>query len=195
MASNGSASPPDAGPPPRLDGNRRIAQRNVQTREKTAAPEGVGELDLPDVGLVARVVRLNLLVTRVLDGITSAEGIAPADYVVLGVLRRSPGHRSAPTRMCELLRRSTGGMTLTLDRLETAGWVTRSPDPDDRRRVVVELTDPGLEVSQRVNDALHAWEHALGLEGEQRARAVRTVDDLLTLFEAAPADAGPWERA
>ena len=155
----------------------------------------MAELDLPDVGLVARVVRLNLLVTRVLDGITSAEGIAPADYVVLGVLRRSPGHRSAPTRMCELLRRSTGGMTLTLDRLETAGWVTRSPDPDDRRRVVVELTDPGLEVSQRVNDALHAWEQALGLEGEQRARAVRTVDDLLALFEATPTDPGPWERA
>lgn len=173
----------------------RSAHKNSQTREGEAAPEWVAELDLPDVGLVARVVRLNLLVTRVLDGITSAEGIAPADYVVLGVLRRSPGHRSAPTRMCELLRRSTGGMTLTLDRLETAGWVTRSPDPDDRRRVVVELTDPGLEVSQRVNDALHAWEQALGLEGEQRARAVRTVDDLLALFEAAPADAGPWERA
>jgi len=161
MASNGSVSPPDA-----------------------PAPEWVGELDLPDVGLVARVVRLNLLVTRVLEEITSAEGIAPSDYVVLGVLRRSPGHRSAPTRMCELLRRSTGGMTLTLDRLEAAGWITRSPDPDDRRRVVVQLTDRGVGVSQRVNDALHEWEGALGLEGERRADAIRTVDHLLTLFDA-----------
>jgi DNA-binding MarR family transcriptional regulator len=140
-------------------------------------------------------VRLNLLVSRVLEGITSAEGIAPADYVVLGVLRRSPRHRSAPTRMCELLRRSTGGMTLTLDRLEHAGWLTRSPDPDDRRRVVVQLTDDGLEVSQRVNDALHAWEQELGLEGAQRAEAIRTVDHLLALFEAVPADPGPWDRA
>ncbi len=164
MASNGSGSRPEPGPPGWADG-----------------------LDLPDVGLVARVVRLNLLVTRVLEEITSAEGIAPADYVVLGVLRRSPGHRSAPTRMCELLGRSTGGMSLTLDRLEAAGWLTRSPDPADRRRVVVTLTDRGLEVSERVNDALHAWEQGLGLEGPRRAETIRTVDQLLDLFEAAPA--------
>jgi DNA-binding MarR family transcriptional regulator len=159
---------------------------------RDAAPAWVGELDLPDVGLVARVVRLNLLVSRVLDDITSAEGIAPADYVVLGVLRRSPGHRSAPTRMCELLGRSTGGMTLTLDRLVGAGWVTRSPDPADRRRVVVTLSEAGLALSERVNDALHAWEETLGLAGEDRAEAIRTVDRLLGLFEARP---GPETEA
>ncbi|HZP29280.1 MAG TPA: MarR family transcriptional regulator [Acidimicrobiia bacterium] len=153
-------------------------------------PAWVGELDLPDVGLVARVVRLNLLVGRVLDDITSAHGIAPADYVVLGVLRRSPGYRSAPTRMCELLDRSTGGMTLTIDRLEASGWVTRSPDPDDRRRVVVTLTERGLELSERVNAALHAWEEQLGLDHEHRTDAIRTVDHLLGLFEA-----GSRERA
>jgi DNA-binding MarR family transcriptional regulator len=160
------------------------------TREAT--PAWVGELDLPDVGLVARVVRLNLLVSRVLDDITSAEGIIPADYVVLGVLRRSPGHRSAPTPLCELLGRSTGGMTLTLDRLVGAGSVTRTPDPADRRRVVVTLSDAGLALSERVNDALHAWEEALGLTGEDRAEAIRTVDRLLALFEAAP---GPDREA
>jgi len=163
MASNGSGSRPEPGPPDWADG-----------------------LDLPDVGLVARVVRLNLLVTRVLEEITSAEGIAPADYVVLGVLRRSPGHRSAPTRMCELLGRSTGGMSLTLDRLESAGWLARSPDPADRRRVVVTLTDRGREVSERVNEALHAWEQGLGLEGVRRDETIRTVDRLLGLFETAP---------
>jgi DNA-binding MarR family transcriptional regulator len=163
---------------------------SVSRPEATPAPGWVGELDLPDVGLVARVVRLNLLVSRVLDDITSAEGIAPADYVVLGVLRRSPGRRSSPTRMCELLDRSTGGMTLTLDRLESSGWVTRTPDPADRRRVVVTLTDAGRALSERVNDALHAWEDRLALDGEHRTDAIRTVDHLLELFEA-----GSRERA
>ena len=176
MGSNGSVSPPDAGRAP--------------ARPGSSAPAWVGELDLPDVGLVARIVRLNLFVSRVLDDITSAEGIAPADYVVLGVLRRSPGRRSAPTRMCELLDRSTGGMTLTLDRLEAAGWVTRSPDPADRRRVVVTLTEPGLALSERVNTALHAWEDRLGLDGEHRADAIGTVDHLLELFEAGARDGG-----
>src|SRR5581483_6144448 len=93
-------------------------------------PRWAEELALADVGLVARLMRLDLLVSRVLDEITSAEGVSPSDYVVLGVLRRSPGHASSPTRLCAVLGRSTGGMTLTLDRLEAAGWCTRSADPE-----------------------------------------------------------------
>jgi DNA-binding MarR family transcriptional regulator len=177
MASNGSASPPERA-------RAATAAPAPPASPAQSPPSWVGELDLPDVGLVARIVRLNLLVTRVLDDITSAEGIAPADYVVLGVLRRSPGHSSAPTRMCELLDRSTGGMTLTLDRLEAAGWVARAPDPADRRRVVVTLTDAGLTLSERVNDALHAWEDRLGLDGAHRTDAIATVEHLLELLEA-----------
>jgi len=65
------------------------------------------QLDLPDVGMVARIVRLNMLVTRLVDSITGPEGISTADYLVLGVLRRSPGHRTSPSFICELLGRST----------------------------------------------------------------------------------------
>jgi DNA-binding MarR family transcriptional regulator len=161
MASSASASPPEA-------------------RGRDGWAEG---LDLPDIGLVARIVRLNLLVTRLIDTIAAAEGVATADYLVLAVLRRSPGHRTSPTRICEVLGRSTGGMTLTLDRLESAGWLTRAPDPTDRRRVVVELTDTGRELSARVNDALHAWEHGLGLGRAGRAEVLHSVDELLELFD------------
>src|SRR3954452_22378940 len=99
------------------------------------------DLGLPaDVGIVARLVRLELLLQRRLEDITEAAGIAVADYLVLAVVRRSPGQRATPTRICEVLDRTSGGMTLALDRLERAGWLRRSADPDDRRRVVVELT-------------------------------------------------------
>jgi DNA-binding MarR family transcriptional regulator len=91
----------------------------------------------PDDGLLGAIVRLNLAVTQVLDGITGSNGITLADYLVLGVIRGAPGGRSAPTAICEVLGRTTGGMSLTLDRLTAAGWVVRTPDPADRRRVVV----------------------------------------------------------
>jgi len=145
-------------------------------------------LDLPDIGLVARIVRLNLLVTRLVETIAADAGIAASDYLVLAVVRRSPGHRTSPTHICELLGRSTGGMTLTLDRLEAAGWLTRTPDPSDRRRVVVELTDAGLELSTQVNDALHGWERSLRLGRAQRAAMLSSVDALLELFETAAAE-------
>ena len=158
MASSASASPPEL-------------------------PAWADGLYLPDVGLVARIMRLNLLVTRFLDAITAAEGIATADYLVLGVVRRSPRHRTSPSRICEVLGRSTGGMTLTLDRLESEGWITRAPDPGDRRRVVVGLTPDGLALSTRLNGALHAWERGLSLPPRRQATMARGVDDLLELFE------------
>jgi DNA-binding MarR family transcriptional regulator len=41
---------------------------------------------------------------------------------------------------------SSAGMTSRIDRLERRGLVRRLPDPDDRRGVMVELTDQGLEI-------------------------------------------------
>jgi DNA-binding MarR family transcriptional regulator len=130
-----------------------------------------------DDGLLGAIVRLNLAVTGVLDGITGAADLTLSDYLVLGVIRGAPGGRSAPTAIADVLGRTTGGMTLALDRLEAAGRVRRSPDPDDGRRVVVELTPAGHELALSVNAALHAWEEGLDLPSD-RAAVVRTVDDL-----------------
>jgi DNA-binding MarR family transcriptional regulator len=137
-------------------------------------------LELPDDGLLGVVVRLELAVNQALETVTADLGLSLSDYLVLGVVRRSPGGRSAPTAICDVLGRTTGGMTLTLDRLETAGWLGRSPDPTDRRRVVVELTPAGLAVATKVNDALHEWERSLHLPGRPRA----IVDAVEALTEA-----------
>lgn len=142
------------------------------------------ELGLPaDVGIVARLVRLDLLLQRRLEDITEAAGIAVGDYLVLAVVRRSPGQQATPTRICEVLDRTSGGMSLALDRLERSGWLRRSADPADRRRVVVELTPEGLAVATRVNADLHAWEASLALSPAQQRDTARVVDRLLALFE------------
>jgi DNA-binding MarR family transcriptional regulator len=141
------------------------------------------DIDTGDPGLVAKVVRLNLLVTKALDDLATRAGTTLSDYLVLGVVRRSPGGRTTPTRICEVLRRTTGGMTLTIDRLESAGWLTRSADPTDRRRVVVELTDAGRELAIKVNDDMHQWEERLALPVRSRERIDTQLDALLALFE------------
>jgi DNA-binding MarR family transcriptional regulator len=40
---------------------------------------------------------------------------------------------------------TTGAVTAVIDRLEQIGFVHRVADPGDRRRVLVELTPPGVE--------------------------------------------------
>jgi DNA-binding MarR family transcriptional regulator len=137
----------------------------------------VADLDLPEGGLLGAIVRLDLAVTRVLEDIAGASDLTFADYLVLGVVRRSPGQRSAPTEIANVLGRTTGGTTLTLDRLEARGLLRRTPHPDDGRRVVIELTAVGRRVATTVNDALHEWESTLKLPMRAEV-AVSMLDDV-----------------
>ncbi len=142
-------------------------------------------------GLLGRVVRLNVAVDRVLTEITGRSGISVADYLVLGVVRRSPGRRSAPSVICEVLGRTSGGMSLTLDRLERAGLVRRLPDADDRRRVVVEATPAGVELAKRVNADLHEWEDSLGASDGERDSLASALGRLTTLIDGVDAAVVP----
>jgi DNA-binding MarR family transcriptional regulator len=54
----------------------------------------------------------------------------------------------SPARLAERLRLTTGSTTTLLDRLERAGYVTRSPDLRDRRKVVVRPTPQAVERAQ-----------------------------------------------
>jgi DNA-binding MarR family transcriptional regulator len=137
-------------------------------------------------GLLGHVVRLNVAVDRVLNRIVGAAGISVADYLVLGVVRRSPDHRSAPTAISEVLGRTTGGMSLTLDRLQAAGLVRRLPVPDDRRRVVVEATDEGVALAKQVNAELHRWEDSLTADDAERSELAAMLARLTDLIEQVP---------
>ena len=64
----------------------------------------------------------------------------------------------------------SGGVTQILDRLERAGLVARAPDPDDRRKVVVELTGAGLHTA----DAANATYSASGSNSSKASRATRS---------------------
>jgi DNA-binding MarR family transcriptional regulator len=134
-------------------------------------------------GLLGSIVRLNVHVTQVLESIAGASDLTFADYMVLGVVRRSPDGRSAPTALAKVLRRTTGGMTLTLDRLQAAGLVRRARNTDDGRRVVIELTPAGTRLATRVNEALHAWESELELP-IPAADAVQVLDAVTDAVQA-----------
>lgn len=148
----------------------------------TAATRPEHWTEAGESGLMARLVALQLVAGQQLEAVTAEHGIALGDYLVLGVVRRSAGGACAPSMICEVLRRTSGGMTLTLDRLQTAGWLTREPDPHDRRRVLVRLTDAGRRLAVTVNESLHEWERAL--LGRRQLRAmVGAIDELLGLLE------------
>jgi DNA-binding MarR family transcriptional regulator len=149
--------------------------------DRDRRPSWADEIPLESVGLVARLLRIHLLFGRLLDEVTAAADTTDADYLVLALIDRSPGGGS-PSHIAEVLGRSTGGMTLTLDRLESMGWLARSPDPSDRRRIRLHLTEAGRTAIDRVRSALHGWEDDLGLDDDLHAVASRSADALLELL-------------
>lgn len=51
---------------------------------------------------------------------------------------------------------TSGAVTALIDRLERAGWTTRTPNPADRRSVFVDLSDGAYDISGVSLAAFHA---------------------------------------
>lgn len=58
----------------------------------------------------------------------------------------------SPQQLTGALLLSSGAMTHRLDRLESAGLISRSPNPEDRRGVIVSLTAQGQRALRQVLD-------------------------------------------
>jgi len=67
-------------------------------------------------------------------------GLAPSDLETIGFLE--DGGPMTAGRLAELTGLTSGAVTRVIDRLERAKYVRRRSDPDDRRKVLVELV-PG----------------------------------------------------
>jgi len=63
-------------------------------------------------------------------------GLNPSDHKCADLICNETGPVTAG-RLAELTGLSTGAITGVVDRLERAGFVSRVPDPEDRRRVVI----------------------------------------------------------
>jgi DNA-binding MarR family transcriptional regulator len=82
----------------------------------------------------ASAVRLNIAIAQKL-------GMGLADVQCMGLLMDGP---AAPSDLAARLGLTTGAMTKVLDRLQAGGYITRSSDPADRRRVRVDADPEGL---------------------------------------------------
>lgn len=101
--------------------------------ESTSQPKTRGEaLRRLQIGLR----RLTHQLHRLNDAVGSHIDLLPGDLEVLDMIGRdgpmSPRDITAKTGI------HPATLTGLLDRLESGGWLTRRPDPDDRRRLIVE---------------------------------------------------------
>ena len=93
--------------------------------------------------------------------VANALGINRTDLRCIDILDQEG--RTTAGRLAELMGLSTGATTALLDRLERVGYVQRTRDDEDRRRVFVEVTQlvrertwPYYEPLMRVGQELYA---------------------------------------
>jgi DNA-binding MarR family transcriptional regulator len=145
--------------------------------------------DEPDVSaaeLTERVMRVAHLIRRTSMASLAPHNLTPAQSRALRTITKA----DAPIRMGELastlgvVPRSATGL---VDALQEAGLVERGADPDNRRSVLVTLTEAGRRMQRAMADARAAAGD--GIFGRLTSEERRTLADLLGRVGAAGATA------
>src|SRR3954470_3427100 len=140
------------------------------------------ELDPSPIGIVGRVSRLARELEAQLEPVYREHGLEPGWHDVLATLRRSggPPYRLRVTDLTSALMIGSSGTTKRLDRLERAGLVARSPDPNDRRGTLIELTPAGPALIDELTPAPRETERSLlaALSADEQAALVELLRKL-----------------
>jgi DNA-binding MarR family transcriptional regulator len=104
------------------------------------------DLDLAPMEVLSRISRLARHLDRLRANAFSAHDLESWEFDVLAALRRTgPPYRLSPGQLIRETLVTSGTMTNRVDRLVERGLVTRQDHPNDRRGVLVELTDAGRD--------------------------------------------------
>ncbi|WFE26561.1 MarR family winged helix-turn-helix transcriptional regulator [Solwaraspora sp. WMMD791] len=121
----------------------------------------------------------NLRLTALTDATLERLGIDSKDFGTLRVLAH--GEPASQLQVAQKLSVDRTTMVAILDELERKGIVVRRPDPADRRRNIVELTEHGRQTFDAAQAAYRDAENAFLATVSPRAadQLRRTLRDLL----------------
>jgi len=155
----------------------------VREKWKKEAPEW----DTSPISIVARLGRAATYVDVYVESALGEFGLTREAWDILASLRRTgPPYSLSPTDLYRGLMRTSGAITTRLQILEKRGLITRVVNQEDRRGLLVKLTEKGLELTRRVGPVHLENERRLlsvlnEVEQEQLANLLRK---LLLSFES-----------
>ncbi|MGE0296369.1 MarR family winged helix-turn-helix transcriptional regulator [Pseudonocardia sp.] len=144
------------------------------------------DIDVGSVGIVTRIWRIGRHLDRHRKERLDAFGTDRVALDVLAMLRRAgPPYRRTAGELMRSALITSGGMSQRLERLESAGLISRQMHPEDRRKVEVELTPAGMALVDEVLGDLMATESKLlgVLDADEQAELRALLKKLLSRFE------------
>jgi len=149
------------------------------------------DLDVTPLQVLSRVSRLARHLDRARRTAFAAHDLETWEFDVLSALRRQGApYQLSPGALLRATLVTSGTMTNRIDRMAAGGLVRRLPDPQDKRGVLVELTDKGRAVADAtLADLLdHERDLLAGLGDDDRDQLASLLRRLLSPFDA---DAAP----
>ena len=138
------------------------------------------DLDSEPIGVVLRIQALAKIFNEKASDRLEQFDLQWWQYDVLSALRRQgKPYSMAATALADAGMLTSGAMTNRIDRLEAAGLVQRKKDAPDRRRVLVQLTDVGLNLIEIATEA--RFDSATDSIGKLDDRQRHTLNKLLRL--------------
>lgn len=112
------------------------------------------EIDTSPMGIIARLHRIAATLRGELVALYREHGLGEGEFDILATLRRSgTPFELTPSDLAQQTMVTTGAVSKRLDRLETAGLVTRHENLEDARGRLVTLTAQGHETIDRAYEA------------------------------------------
>ena len=122
----------------------------VQAQWRAERPE----IDTSPMGVIARLHRIADALRGELLTLYREHGLGEGEFDILATLRRSGApFELTPSELAQQTMVTTGAVSKRLDRLETAGFVTRRENLEDARGRVVALTPQGRDTIDRAYEA------------------------------------------
>lgn len=108
----------------------------------------------PALEFLERTWRVNHAMQRLSNRMARDLGLTGPQRFVVRCIGKYPG--LSASQLAEMLHLDRGTISATLNRLEDRGLIERRPDPGDRRRITLGLTDAGRAVDRPVAHTMEA---------------------------------------
>ena len=145
------------------------------------------DLDCSPMGPIGRLKRCTMLLEPRIEAAFVRHDLVRWEFDMLATLRRAgPPFTLSPTQLFSTLMITSGTMTHRLKALEKRGFITRLPNPEDARSMLVALTPVGRE---RIDEAVETHvdnERQLlaGLSDSERLQLDQALRVLMHLLES-----------
>jgi DNA-binding MarR family transcriptional regulator len=129
-------------------------------------------VDQPPIttSLTYLLAQANRVVTVTLERLLAQEGASIEHWRVLEVLSDEQGRSMG--ELAQLVLMNHPALTKLMDRMVSRGWVHRAADPADSRKVLVFITDAGLEFAARLRERVAEYHDAIDA-GDRRAEQLK----------------------